>query len=117
MGTTYQAQVEVWFDALPQYSMIGQWQEVSRWELQKDYTFGMAWDDASEDGWPEDVNLIGEPPRGKWPYDFDRKRHGDGAMLLLLELEKPSSWVLGLQTHVRDLIAQGYKTRVLTWGE
>lgn len=115
MGTTYQAQVEVFFPATEdQYQS---WQPISRWELQKDYAFARAWFEVSERGWPQDICLIGADTDPKYGYDVDLKAWGDGELFALLEPEEAWPWFVELREHVKRLLAQKYKVRVLTWGE
>lgn len=126
MGTTYQAQVEVFFEKTDYHGDM--WQAVSRWELQKDYDFAMAWGEVADDGWPK-VERFRWPPEypliiGEGLEDrklggdaYEQKKCGDGVLLALLEVPDPGPWFLELREHVRRLIAAGYKVRVLTWGE
>jgi hypothetical protein len=115
MGTTYQAQVEVFFAA--NEHRRDAWQAVSRWEFQKDYAFSFAWSEVAERGWPNDVCLIGDDlPDPKYGYDLDLKQWGDGELFALLEPKGCFAWFLEAREHVKRLLAQ-YKVRVLTWGE
>jgi hypothetical protein len=112
MGTTYQAQVEVFFESQDC------WQEVSRWEFQKDYAFSIAWSEVAERGWPNDVCLIGDDlPDAKYGYDLDLKRWGSGELFASLEPTDCFAWFIEAREHVKRLLTQQYKVRVLTWGE
>jgi hypothetical protein len=116
MGSSYQAQVEVFCAANAYRGDV--WQAVSRWELGKDYSAAGAWMAVAEKGWPLDVCLIGasDPPDPKWGYDLESKYHVSGKVFALLEPEGASPWFIELREHVTRLLA-GYRVRVLTWGE
>lgn len=115
MGTTYQAQIEVFFPKTEHSHDF--WQSVSRWEFQKDYAFSRFWSAVSERGWPNDVFLIGEGLPDPKYYDLDEKRWGDGELFALLEPEQCFAWFVEAREHVKRLLAQKYKVRVLTWEE
>jgi len=127
MGTTYQAQVEVFFPASEHH--VDMWQAVSRWELQKDYSFSMALDGVSQEGWPrakrgerpgsEDVLLIGERPHPKYGYDLvEGKRWIEGELFAELDTSDCFSWARLLVEHVRSLVKlHPNATRVVVWSE
>lgn len=119
MGTTYRAQVEVFFESTPFINEL--WEAVSRWELGKDYSFSAAWFKVAERGLPKDFEMIGERPHPKYGYDLDQVATGTGETLAELEPDYhgvvPSIWFIGLRNHVRELISAGYRVRVITWGQ
>jgi hypothetical protein len=123
MGTTFQAQVEVFFPATPEcqgrFGHPAFWQGVSRWELQKDYEFSMAWTTVAKRGWPiNHSNIIGAQESGKLlALLFEGKYWGDGQTLGTLSFEDEGVWFCELRSHVLSLIGRGYEVRVLTWDE
>lgn len=109
MGTTYHAQ----FDIL----VNGQsWEPLSRWMLQKDYSFAIAWSKVAEHRLPSDAKLIGVE-KSSYGYDFDEEYHGRGELLVSLQVTSSmSQWIHHMQLHVKSLIACGHTVRVLVWG-
>lgn len=116
MGTTFEAQIEVYYDRNSQ--LPAHWQPLSRWELQKDYNFAIAWTNVSEQGWPKDAAIIGASSADHADgYDlYDQKRCGGGEYLELIKPELNFVWSLELCEHVAGLIRRGFRVRVLTWG-
>jgi hypothetical protein len=113
MGTTYQAQVEVFFPADKEAETVDIWQSVSRWELQKDYEFSMAYGQIAEEGWPTDHSRI----IGEREEFLEGRRWTEGVLFACLEYDAEWDWFAELRTHVTSLIQRGYKVRVLTWDE
>lgn len=114
MGTTYQAQVEVFFPANKEAETVDIWQSVSRWELQKDYEFSMQFSKIEEEGWPDDHSpIIGE----RREEFLESRRCADGVLFACLEYDEEWDWFAELRNHVISLIQRGYKVRVLTWDE
>ena len=120
MGTTYQAQVEVWREPIPKYDVPAQWQGISYWELQKDYGFSMAWSAVASEGWPDDHSrlLCGTAEEHARDYVFyEGRRWADGEFFKLLSYEDEWMPFQELRSHVLSLVGRGLKVRVFTWDE
>lgn len=120
MGITYQAHVEVFFAASAAARSVDQWQEISRWELQKDYGFSIAWSAVAQEGWPNDhAPIIGRDvsDSGDAYQYYEGRRWADGEYFRVLNYEDEFDWFCELRSHVLSLLGRGYKVRVLTWDE
>lgn len=114
MGTNFCAQVEV-FNPATEYSRDS-WQSVSRWELQKDYSFSLASNGFTWTSWGDDVCLIGDLD-AEDVDSIERKRCFSGEVFALIEPENCFVWFIEAREHVKRLIGAGYRVRVLTWAE
>lgn len=119
MGTSFNVQVETFFDARPGYH-DGVWQGLTRWELQKDYAFARAFYEVAKDGWPHDFDpIIGE--EDTHPEEFSGKRHADGILVAALDPVDDVAWfpwARQLILYLKHLIEiEDRRTRVLWWEE
>jgi len=104
MGTTLSGAIQVYNEAIPQYSVRAYWDTVSTWEFNKDYPL---------------IQDLGEgnrriPLDNDWPDD---SKYSD-CLQVFTPQELPvsdSQRYQAMQCAVNSLIRNGYNVRILFW--